>query len=49
MLVARKSLNSLFHDGSLYHIETESVDRSANLWTGFYMIGTSVMKSLMGD
>ena len=29
----------LFHDGDSYHIET-----SANQWTGFYMIGTSVMK-----
>ena len=30
-----------FSDGGSYHIETSSQ------WTGFYMIGTSVMKYLM--
>ena len=29
---------------SLYHIETSMIIGSANQWTGFYMIGTSVMK-----
>ena len=33
-----------FHDGGPYHIETSSLIRNANQWTGFYMIGTSIMK-----
>ena len=32
-----------------YHIETSPVICSANQWTGFYMIGTSVMKELKAD
>ena len=32
--------------GSPYHIETSPLICSANQWTGFYMIGTSVMKEL---
>ena len=35
-----------FHDGGPYHIETNPLICSANQWTGFYMIGTSVMKEL---
>ena len=38
--------NQLFHDGGSYHIETSPFICSANQWTGFYMIGTSVMKEL---
>ena len=40
----KDSLVSLFHDGGPYHIETSPLIRNANQWTGFYMIGTSVMK-----
>ena len=36
----------LFHDGGIYHIKTSPLTCSANRWTGFYMIGTSVMKEL---
>ena len=36
----------LFHDGGFYHIETSPLTCKANQWTGFYMIGTSVMKEL---
>ena len=35
---------SLFHDGGLYHIETSPLTCSENQWTGFYIIGSSVMK-----
>ena len=34
----------LFHDGSPYHIETSPLICSANQCTGFYMIGTTIMK-----
>ena len=38
----------LFHDGGPhpYHVETSPLIFRANLWTGFDMIGTSVMKKL---
>ena len=36
----------LFDDGDPYHIETSPFIYSANQWTGFYMIGTSVIKEL---
>ena len=36
----------LFHDGGPYHIEISPFICSANQRTGFYMIGTSVMKEL---
>ena len=36
----------LFHDGGLYDIETSSLICSADQWTGFYIIGISVMKEL---
>ena len=36
----------LFHDGGPYHIEISPLICRANQWTGFYMIGTSVMKEL---
>ena len=42
----RRGRCQLFHDGGLYHIETSSLICSANQWTGFYMIVTSVMKVL---
>ena len=32
------------HDRGLYHLETSPLICSANQRTGFYMIGTSVMK-----
>ena len=36
-------MDELFHDGGPYHIETSPLICSANQWTDFYMIGTSVM------
>ena len=36
----------LFHDGGPYQIETSPLICSASQWTGFYMIGSSVMKEL---
>ena len=39
-------LIKLFQDGGPYLIETIALICSANQWTGFYMIGTSVMKEL---
>ena len=35
-----------FYDGGPFHIETSALIYSSNQWTGFYMIGTSVMKEL---
>ena len=35
------------YDRSPYHIETNPLISSACQWTGFYMIGTSVMKELI--
>ena len=37
---------ALFHDRGPFHIETGPLICSANEWTGFYMIGTSVLKEL---
>ena len=34
----------LLHDEGLYDIETSPLNCSVNQWTGFYTIGTSVMK-----
>ena len=38
-----------FDDRCLYHAETSLLIYSANRWTGFYMIGISVMKKLNGN
>ena len=38
----------LFYDGNRYHIETSSLIRGANQWTGFYMITAYVIKELKG-
>ena len=38
---------SHFNDGGPNHIETSQLICSANQWTGFYMIETSVMKELI--
>ena len=38
--------HQLFHDGGGYHIEKSPLICTANQWTGFYMIGTSVKKEL---
>ena len=35
-----------FHDGGPYHIETSTLICKTNQWTGFYMIGTSIVKEL---
>ena len=40
-----QNLELVFHDGGRYNIETSSLNCSANQWTAFYIIGTSVMKS----
>ena len=40
------SLSLILSDGGSYHIETSPLVCSANQWTSFYMIGTSVMKEL---
>ena len=40
------SNTSLTYDAGPYHIETSPLIRRANPWTGFYMIGTSIMKEL---
>ena len=39
----------LFHDGGPYYIETSPLIHFANQWTGFHMIGTSVMKELIRE
>ena len=36
----------LFHDGGSNHIETSPLTCRANQLTGFYIVGTSVMKQL---
>ena len=41
-----KSTTELFHDECSYYIETNPLISRVNQWTGFYMIGTSVMKEL---
>ena len=38
-----------FHDEGSYHIETNLLICSANQWTGFYIIGISVMKELINS
>ena len=40
------SKQKVFHDGDPYYIETTPLIFTANQWTDFYMIGTSVMKEL---
>ena len=37
---------NFFYDGSPYHIETSPLNCKANQWTGFFMIGTSIIKEL---
>ena len=39
-------LDSLFHYGAPYHIETSPFICYSNQCTGFYVIGTSVMEEL---
>ena len=36
----------LIHDGGPYHKGTRPLIYRANQWTGFFMMGTSVMKEL---
>ena len=38
------SVTEPFHDAGCYHIETGPLICSANQWTGFYMITSSVLK-----
>ena len=42
----KKPFIQLFRDGGPYHIETSPLVCKANQWTGFYIIGTSVLKEL---
>ena len=35
---------NVLHDEGPYRIETSPLICSTNQWTGFYMVGTSVMK-----
>ena len=37
----------LFHDGGQYHVETSPLIYSANQWTGFYMMGTFVLREFL--
>ena len=39
-------LSSMAGDAGLFHIETSTLIPCGNQWTGFHMIGTSVMKGL---
>ena len=39
--------SQLSHDGGAYHTETSPLICRANQWTGFNMIGTSVIRELM--
>ena len=39
--------HQLFYDGGPYHIETSPLISFVNQWTGFYMIGTSVISELI--
>ena len=43
----KKKVYEPFHDVGLYHIEASPMICSANQWTGFYMIETSIMKEWM--
>ena len=38
----------LFHDGGPYYIENSQLICSVDQWTGYYMIGTTVIKELRG-
>ena len=40
------AISKLFHGGGPYYVETNPLICSADQWTGFYMIRTSVMKEL---
>ena len=42
-----KAISRLFQEEGPYHTETSPLICRANQWTSFYMIGTSVMKTLM--
>ena len=44
--ISHWSPRALFHDGGPYHIETSPLICTVNQWTGFYMIGTSIIKKL---
>ena len=45
--VSLRQLIELFHSRGLYHMETIPLTCSAHHCTGFYMIGTSIMKELI--
>ena len=39
-------MEELFHDGGPSNIETSPLIFGVNQWTGFYVLGTSVMNEL---
>ena len=39
-------MNELVHTGGLYHIDSSPLISTANQWTGFCMIWTSIVKQL---
>ena len=41
-----KNVFQLFHDGRPYYLGISRLICKVNQWTGFYMIGTCVMKQL---
>ena len=43
-IIPSQVLGLAFPDGGPYHTETSTLVCTVNQWTGFYMIGTSVMK-----
>ena len=49
LLHALKYIKQLFHGGGPYRIETSTLICRANQWTGFYTIGTSVMKEFFNE
>ena len=43
------NFNCNFYEKAFYHIETSPLIRRANQWTGFYIIGASVIKKLITE
>ena len=45
-IVSQRAALFNFHDAGPYHIETSPLIWRVNQWTGFYIVGASVMKDL---